>query len=91
MLLSTKQVRAVARLAQIQHVHTYTDRTLKTKANISNPRRSVVFVFYSSAQADALYSFLRTVIKNPIKRSGSVANYATRNSGLQYVRVIANI
>ena len=91
MLLNTKQVRAVARAANVQYVHTYTDRTLKTKANKSNPRRSVVFVLNSAGSANALYSLLSTTIKNPIKRTGSVANYATRNSGLQYVRVIANI
>jgi len=90
-MLSTKQVRAVARAANVNYVRTYTDRTLKTKANTSNPRRSVTFVLNNASSADVLYNFLRSTIKNPVKRSGSVRNFATRCAGFQYVRVIANI
>ena len=87
-MLNTKQVRAIARIANVNYVRTYTDRTL---ANKSSPRRSVTFVLNNAGAADALYNFLRITIKNPVKRTGSVRNYATRCSGFQYVRVIANI
>jgi hypothetical protein len=88
MLLSTKQVRAVARAVNVNFVHTYTDRTTKNK---SSTRRSVTFVLNNAASANALYNTLAATIKNPIKRTGSISNYATRCSGYQYVRVIANI
>jgi len=87
-MLNTKQVRAVAATANLKYVHTYTDRTTKNK---SSTRRSVTFVLNNAGSANALFSFLRSTIKNPVKRTGSVANYATRCSGFQYVRVIANI
>ena len=90
-MLNTKQVRAVAATANVNFVRTYTDRTLKTKANKSNPRRSVTFVLNNSDSANALYTLLRNTIKNPVKRTGSMRNYATRCAGYQYVRVIANI
>jgi len=86
-MLNTKQVRAVARTANVNFVHTYTD---KTSAR-NSIRRSVVFVLNNSDSANALYNLLRNTIKNPVKRTGSVRNYATRCAGYQYVRVIANI
>ena len=87
-MLNTKQVRAVARTANVNFVRTYTDRTTVNK---SSTRRSVVFVLNNSENANALYNVLSARIKNPIKRTGSVRNYATRCAGFQYVRVIANI
>jgi hypothetical protein len=87
-MLNTKQVRAIARAVNVNFVRTYTDRTT---ANKSSTRRSVVFVLNNSESANTLYNTLAATIKNPIKRTGSVRNYATRCSGYQYVRVIANI
>jgi hypothetical protein len=87
-MLNTKQVRAVARTANVNYVHTYTDRTLTNK---NSARRSVVFVLNNSQSANALYNVLSAAIKNPIKRTGTVRNYATQCAGFQYVRVIANI
>lgn len=87
-MLNTKQVRAVARTANVNYVHTYTDKTTKNK---NSRRRSVVFVLSNSENANALYNVLSARIKNPIKRTFTVRNFATQCVGYQYVRVIANI
>jgi hypothetical protein len=87
-MLNTKQVRALARQTNINFVRTYTDKTLTNK---NSPRRSVVFVLNNSENANALYNALSARIKNPIKRTATVRNFATQCIGYQYVRVIANI
>ena len=87
-MLNTKQVRAVARNANINFVRTYTDKTLTNK---NSPRRSVVFVLSNFENASRLYNVLSATIKNPIKRTATVRNYATQCAGFHYVRVIANI
>lgn len=87
-MLNTKQVRAVAKQAQIQYMYTYTDKTLVDKAST---RRSVVFKMRNATQADALANFLRSKIANNVKRTTTKSNFATYTHGGEYVRVIANI
>ena len=94
MFLNTKQVRALAKSAT--PVKTYTDRTQKGPANKNKTRRSVVYMFYNPAEADALYSQLQNTfralqIQNTLKRTSSDSNMWTHTSGGEYVRVIAEI
>lgn len=90
-MLNTLQVRALARAANIKPRRTYTDRTLKRKSQKANPRRSVVFMFYCPFEADAAYAYLSRTLPNPVTRTSKDSSYASRTSGGEYVRVIANI
>jgi hypothetical protein len=87
-MLNTKQVRAVAKQAQLQYMHTYTD---KTQTDKTSTRRSVVFKMCNATQADILANFLRSKIVNNVKRTTRKSNFATYTHGGEYVRVIANI
>ena len=89
--LNTKQVRALANTLANKSAK-YTDRTQKGPANKHCTRRSVVYVFYNPAEADALYTALkRTGMQNVIKRTSSPSNFWSHTSGGEYVRVIAEI
>jgi hypothetical protein len=92
MLVNTLQVRAIAKQCKAKAAHTYTDKT-----SAQNPkRRSVVYMFYSASDANAMQKHLQKAFKqqsitNTVKRTGTVRNYATRCFGAQYVRVIADV
>ena len=87
MLFNTKQVRALAR--NVSNVSaSYTDRTTKNKAS---KRRSVVFCFSNTQDADTLANYLRATCANEVTRTGVARCYATRTFGGEYVRVIADL
>jgi hypothetical protein len=89
-MLNTKQVRAIAKAypGPRPRAQTYTDKTKEDKANT---RRSVVFCFWDGADADAFAGYMLRNIPNPVKRTGTTADFWKRNTGGEYVRVIAQI
>jgi hypothetical protein len=87
-MLNTKQVRAIANPIAGFGAQ-YTERTVSDKAS---SRRSIVYRFFSAQHADALYTALKqSGIKNPIKRTARNGDYASRCTGGEYVRIIADI
>lgn len=95
MELNTKQVRAIVNnIAGFGA--TYTDRTLKSKAQKANKRRTVVWVFYSMTEANEAYKKVQEVFAkmgatNKVTRTGTEVNMWTHSGGFEYVRVIADI
>ena len=87
MLLNTKQIRALAR--NVTNVSaSYTDRTTKNKAS---KRRSIVFCFSNTQDADTLANYLRTTCANEVTQTCVVSDYITRTWGGTYVRVKADL
>lgn len=87
-MLNTKQVRAIANPIAGFGAQ-YSDRTVSDK---TSRRRSIVYRFFNADQADALYNALKqSGIKNPIKRTARNSNYASRCTGGEYVRIIAEL
>ena len=87
MLLNTKQVRALARNVTSKSAK-YTDRTLADK---TSKRRSVIWHFYNTQDANMLEDYLRKNCTNKVTRTGVMADYFTHTSGGEYVRVIADL
>lgn len=91
MFLTTKQVRAIAKVGGFDSAY-WTDKTSERDAT----RRSVVWHCYSKTEADRLYNFFKTEfakqgVANTVKRTGVAGNWATQETGGEYVRVIATL
>ena len=90
-LLDTKQVRDMGK-AFAGFSARWTDKTSKTEANKNSKRRSVIWHFYDGREADALVAHFKAQgVINEITRTGIDADYASRTSGGEYVRVKALI
>lgn len=92
MELNTKQVRAIVNNIAGFGAQ-YTDKTKEDKANT---RRSVIWCFYSSMEANEAYdkvkaTFAKMGVTNAVKRTGTPANMWQHTGGGEYVRVIAQI
>jgi hypothetical protein len=87
MQLNTKQVRALARNVTSVTAK-YTDRTLADK---TSKRRSVIWHFYNTQDAEMLANYLRRNCANKVTRTGVMADMWQHTSGGEYVRVIADL
>lgn len=84
-LLNTKQVRAMGK-AFAGFGAQYTDKTSEKQEQ----RRSVVWCFIDSREADALVAHFKAQgVINEITRTGTMANMWTHTGGVEYVRVKA--
>ena len=87
-LLNTKEVRKLG-MEFAGRAARYTD---KTKEDKLNTRRSVVWCFIDSREADALVAhFKREGVINEITRTGTMADMWKRTGGIEYVRVKAQM
>lgn len=86
-MLNTKQVRAVAKLVTNVSA-SYTDKTIKKDK--TNKRRSIVFIFRNTRDANALADFLRSNIPNKVTQTGRFSAGEIMH-GTSYVRVKADI
>ena len=87
-LLNTKEVRKMGK-AFAGFGAQYTD---KTKEDKLNTRRSVVWCFINSREADALVAHFKAEgVINEITRTGTMADMWRRTGGIEYVRVKAQI
>lgn len=90
-LLNTKEVCAMGKAFTGLRAR-WVDKTSKTEANKHSKRRSVIWHFYDGRDADALVAhFKARGVINEITRTGMDADYASRTSGGEYVRVKALI
>jgi hypothetical protein len=87
MQFNTKQIRALARNVTSVSA-SYTDRTTKNKAS---KRRSVVWRFSNTQDADTLANYLRATCANEVTQTCVASDYITRTWGGTYVRVIADL
>jgi hypothetical protein len=81
MELNTRQVRAIALKATDKPFHTWTDRT----SNYDDARRSVVWSFYGTGKAQALFDLLQA----EFARLGVTNKLTITGTDYEYVRVIA--
>ena len=87
-MLNTKQVRQIAKNANVRVIKTYTEKTSIKE----NTRRSVVFMFRQDKDADTMYKTLKSAkIPNPINRTDSSCDWLIGGRGFQYVRVISHM
>ena len=87
-MLNTKQVRQIAKNANVRVIKTYTEKT----SIKDDKRRSVCFMFRKGKDADTMYKTLKSAkIPNPIKRTDSNRHYVIGGGGFQYVRVISHM
>ena len=87
MQFNTKQIRALARNVTSVSAK-YTDRTTKNK---TSKRRSVIWHFYNTQDADTLANYLRATCANEVTRTGVAADMWQHTGGGEYVRVIADL
>jgi hypothetical protein len=86
-LLNTKQVRKMGSAFCGVNAQ-WTDKT----SDNNTDRRVVVWNLWNTKDADALVAHFKAQgVINEIKRTGVDADYMTRTSGGEYVRVFANI
>ena len=92
MQLNTKQVRAIVNNIAGFGAQ-YTDKTQEDKAS---KRRSIVYCFYTSTDANKAFvqvkeTFAKMGATNKVTRTGTMADMWRRTGGIEYLRVIADI
>jgi len=92
MQLNTKQVRAIVNTIAGFGAQ-YTDKTLEDK---QSKRRSIVYCFHSSTDANNTFEQVQAIFDkmgatNRVTRTGTMADMWRRTGGIEYLRIIADI